>query len=615
MKLVILPIVAVLFLSGSGNGQEGGNVTSSTTVVTTSTTTTTAQQIPQAVASTPATPVVKLGPVVTTKSGQLRPLVLTSRQGREYYAFQGVPFANPPVQFQRFKVPAPVTPWEGVLNATKFAPPCVQYNVLIDEIEGDEDCLYLNIFTPKLQDKSNPGENKFPVMVFIHQGAFMFGSAQDYEAKYMMDSDVILITLAYRLGSFGFLNTEGNMGLKDQLIALQWIQDNIEVFNGEKSLVTIMGESAGAASVHYHILSEKSKGLFSRGISMSGTALSPWAFTRNPRANAIKLATMLNCPTSVMYELFICLQDVNATTLAQKHKDFFEWGTDPIAPFAPSVEVSVEKEGVFIDESPYALMKKGQINDAPWMVGVVEGVCLLDAWSVLADKQLIAEMNVDWHRIAPLAYTYRDTALEPDAVSNQIRAFYFGSKAIGNETATNLTNLYSDRLFNHGMRSALLLHGKNNEAVPLYLYTVAYQGAQSHLKFLHIEEKLGVSEGDELQYLFNMGRFSEIGKGHPDQDFSDKMIKLFVSFAREGKPTGTWSPTEWTQMSLQQVSGDEALMFYQLDKTASFIAEPFADRMSFWDNLPLNELGNEVSSPQRRSDLSASGLSMADLMK
>lgn len=114
---------------------------------------------------------------------------------------------------------------------------------------------------------------------------------------------------------------------------------------------------------------------------MSGTALSPWAFTRNPRANAIKLATMLNCPTSVMYELFICLQDVNATTLAQKHKDFFEWGTDPIAPFAPSVEVSVEKEGVFIDESPYALMKKGQINDAPWMVGVVEGVCLLDAWS------------------------------------------------------------------------------------------------------------------------------------------------------------------------------------------------------------------------------------------
>lgn len=82
-----------------------------------------------------------------------------------------------------------------------------------------------------------------------------------------------------------------------------------------------------------------------------------------------------------MYELFICLQDVNATTLAQKHKDFFEWGTDPIAPFAPSVEVSVEKEGVFIDESPYALMKKGQINDAPWMVGVVEGVCLLDAWS------------------------------------------------------------------------------------------------------------------------------------------------------------------------------------------------------------------------------------------
>ncbi len=263
-----------------------------------------------------------------------------------------------------------------------------------------------------------------------------------------------------------------------------------------------------------------------------------------------------------MYELFICLQGVNATELAKKHKAFFEWGTDPIAPFAPSIEVSVDQDSVFLNESPYALMAKGAINDqAPWMLGVVEDVCLLDAWSVLIDPQLIAEMNQDWHRISPLAYTYRDTALEPDAVSNQIRAFYFGSKSIGNNTATNLTNLYSDRLFNHGTRTSALLHGKNNEAVPLYLYTVAYRGSQSHMKFLNIEEKLGkqdyirnfynsyypfftwacqlfictgVSEGDELQYLFNMGRFQEIGKGHPDQDFSDKMINLWISFARDG---------------------------------------------------------------------------------
>jgi carboxylesterase type B len=172
----------------------------------------------------------------------------------------------------------------------------------------------------------------------------MFGSAADYEAKYMMDNDVVLVTIAYRLGSFGFLNTEGgsdaygNMGLKDQVLALQWIQDNIEAFNGEKNLVTIAGESAGGASVHYHLLSDKSKGLFSRAVSMSGTALSPWAFTRHPRKNAVKLGTMLNCPTTSMHELFICLQGVNATDLAKQHKAFFEWGSDPVAPFGITLE-------------------------------------------------------------------------------------------------------------------------------------------------------------------------------------------------------------------------------------------------------------------------------------
>src|SRR5689334_16738033 len=117
-------------------------------------------------------------------------------------------------------------------------------------------------------------------------------------------------------------------------------------------------------------------------------------------------------------------------------------------------------------------MSSGQINDnAPWILGVTQDVCLLDAWSILVDAQLVAEMNVDWHRIAPLSFTFRDTAAEPDAVSNQIRAFYFsGSKVIGNETAGNLTNLYSDRLFNHGTRTTAVLHGKQNEAVPIYLY-------------------------------------------------------------------------------------------------------------------------------------------------
>lgn len=111
-------------------------------------------------------------------------------------------------------------------------------------------------------------------------------------------------------------------------------------------------------------------------------------------------------------------------------------------------------------------------------------------------------MNADWHRIAPLSFTYRDTALEPDAVSNQIQAFYFGSKKIGNSTAHNLTNLYSDRLFNHGTRTTALLHGKYNEAVPIYLYIVGYKGEQTHLKFLNIHENLGIDSSFKISSFF-----------------------------------------------------------------------------------------------------------------
>jgi hypothetical protein len=118
---------------------------------------------------------------------------------------------------------------------------------------------------------------------------------------------------------------------------------------------------------------------------------------------------------------------------------------------------------------------------------------------ILVDPQLVEDMNVDWHRIAPLAYSFSDTALEPDAISNQIRAFYFGSETIGNSTAQNLTRLYSDRWFNHGTRTSAVLHGKMNEAVPIFLYLFAYQGQQTHLKFLGINEKLGETSNGVCQ--------------------------------------------------------------------------------------------------------------------
>ncbi|ODN01905.1 Venom carboxylesterase-6 [Orchesella cincta] len=541
-----------------------------------------------------------LGPVVRISPGEVRPAVFKSRGGRKYYAFKGIPYASPTTNFQRFKEPSPVSPWDGVLNATNYGPSCIQYNILTSSVEGSEDCLTINFFTPKLQASRARKSKLFPVMVFFHQGAFMFGTSSDFEEKYMMDEDVVLVTVNYRLGAFGFLNTEGdsealgNMGLKDQVLSLKFIREEIANFGGNPNSITIFGESAGASSVHYHLLSDLSKGLFNRAISMSGTALSPWAFTRSPRKMAKKLAAYLNCPTMDMNELFSCLQGHDARVIAEKTKDLYVWNTDPITPFAPSVEVE-DSLSSFITQSPYNLMRNGRINNAaPWMLGVVEDVCLLDAWSVLLEPTLLQDLSQDWHRIAPVTFMYKETALEPDAVSNQIKAYYFGTKDVGNETASNLTNLYSDRYFNHGIRSSALMHVQTNEAIPVYLYMFSYRGTQSHTKYADISDILGVSEGDELQYLFNTNRFSETALNSTDEDISKKFVKLWVSFAKEGKPTAVWGDQEWTRVTPAQVKGDEALKYYSLNEKCGFIDEPFSARMNFWDNLPLNENNNEL---------------------
>lgn len=160
------------------------------------------------------------------------------------------------------------------------------------KVTGVEDCLYLNVFRPVVLDKNI----KLPVIVFIHGGGYFAGSANPdiIGPEYFMDtSEVIMVTIAYRLGALGFLSTgdaeaPGNFGLKDQAMALHWVQDNIEYFNGNPSSVTIMGISAGASSVNMHMSSPLSEGLFHKAVSMSGNALGPY---NNPTKKPLDLAT------------------------------------------------------------------------------------------------------------------------------------------------------------------------------------------------------------------------------------------------------------------------------------------------------------------------------------
>lgn len=256
----------------------------------------------------------------------------------------------------------------GVWNATTFYT-CTQ--ILPDDtIMGDDDCLYLNIYVPI---KENSLKTLLNVIVHIHGGGFMRGSGHDYaHPNYLMDRDIIFITINYRLGIFGFLSTgtvelPGNNGLKDQTLALKWIQMNIEAFNGNPNSITISGMSAGAASVHYHYLSSLSKGLFHRGISNSGTVLNLWSLEMNPRTKTDKIAKEIGCPTNNTNDLVDCLKQRPTNQLLKavirKFEPYFRM-------FKPVIEPKTTKRP-FITEHPYYLLKMGFVNPVPWLTSMV----------------------------------------------------------------------------------------------------------------------------------------------------------------------------------------------------------------------------------------------------
>lgn len=184
------------------------------------------------------------------------------------------------------------------------------------QVDGSEDCLTLNVYTP-----SPLAHPRRPVMVWIHGGGFVAGSGKTdlYGPDYLISEDVVVVTINYRLGVFGFLALEdpslgvpGNAGLKDQVMALKWVQKNIRYFGGDPNNVTIFGESAGAASCHFLMLSPMARGLFHRCIAQSGSALNLWAFGQY---QAKELAEKMGFKNNNEAEILSFLRQADTATL------------------------------------------------------------------------------------------------------------------------------------------------------------------------------------------------------------------------------------------------------------------------------------------------------------
>jgi para-nitrobenzyl esterase len=224
-------------------------------------------------------------PPVSVTGGQI-----AGSDNGEVRTFFGVPFAAPPVGDFRWNAPQPVVPWQGVKAATAFSPACRQTVTWISNPQS-EDCLYLNIWSPEKAEK-------LPVIVWIHGGGYFGGTGAQplYDGTRLSKRGVIVVTINYRLGVFGFLatpeltaespdHTSGNQGIEDQIAALQWVKANIAAFGGDPDRATIMGESAGANSVAVLVASKAAKGLFQRAIAESGNYSVPIDASEDTRAD------------------------------------------------------------------------------------------------------------------------------------------------------------------------------------------------------------------------------------------------------------------------------------------------------------------------------------------
>lgn len=249
--------------------------------------------------------------IVEIEDGLIEGTIMETRSGVPFNAFLGIPFAEPPIGELRFRPPVPNQPWEGVLNCTTFGPICIQYG---GGIFMSEDCLQLNVFTKNLP--SNDTVELKPVIVYIHGGGFESGMAVNHGPQYLMDRDIILVTVQYRLGIFGFMAVErpdasGNQGLKDQSLSLRWVQANIRHFGGDPERVTLTGLSAGSFSATAHIVSPMSQGLFHNVIGLSGSIANQLKPASNNTGIVMEVALRVNCTIDNIDNMVSCLRNVS----------------------------------------------------------------------------------------------------------------------------------------------------------------------------------------------------------------------------------------------------------------------------------------------------------------
>lgn len=523
--------------------------------------------------------------VVNTRLGSLICLKKQATLLSTYTSCKAIPYAEPPVASLRFRAPVSYGGWSNTLNATVHGEQCFQPGLLLGQkASGSEDCLTLNVYSPNLNGRR-------PVMVFIHGGVFTNGNGDTFFAgpEPLINEDVLLVTVNYRLGLLGFLSTgdrnaQGNYGLKDVLEALKWVQSNIVDFGGDPTRVTVFGQSNGAAMVHYLVLSPLASGLFSRAISQSGTALSPWAFQPNPRDVAFDVGRRLGSSASSTVELVAFLRGIEDLNEFDKVTDTFgnfkvPRGQSPFQ-FAPVIESIDSTEARFLAEHPLAIIEKGTFNQVPYIIGANSDEGLYGAREFIIDPFLFSKFNNNPHYVIPTTWNIDPQSREATEISDKIRNLYFTDGTLRDQY--EYTVFCSDTHFHYPTYKTVQLHAAKS-TLPVYYYIFGFTGIVNYAKnFLFLTDFPGAMHTDELAYMFRMLDVpAPILPGTGEYTVRARMTKMWTNFAKQSDPTPTVDGTITTRWP--RVAGNQE--YISLTRTMDAGTQPFSERMALWAEL------------------------------
>ncbi|OXA44247.1 Esterase FE4 [Folsomia candida] len=408
--------------------------------------------------------------VVQTNLGVIEGYYQTTTGGRKIGAFEGIRYAKA----ERWEKSVPTHGWSGVLHAKAPGPDCLQINARkVMKLYGEEDCLYLNVYTPVIS--GNKTNAALPVVVYIHGGSFLFGTGREYGAAYLLNEDIVLVTLNYRVGVLGFMSTgdsvlPGNLGLKDQVLAIKWVKEHITEFGGNPESITLWGFSAGGVAVHLHMMSPQTKDLFSRAISQSATAFCHWGLQPPSRLRGYteELANYFHCPVNDATKMVNCLKDIDPVSVVAAQTQIFRFFPFPVIIFTPTVELENYDESAFLTEWPDELYKKGEVSNKPWIVSTSkhEG---LTAIMALELSWRWSAVKLYWNRVAKHVLDLDYLGLPNlNKIIREITRFYFGNRQTTAVTWFDYSNMITDRYFRVPVIKGIQAHSEIGPVYPYY---------------------------------------------------------------------------------------------------------------------------------------------------